>query len=652
MRTGRSEAQSDSGGQPSRDPERASESDRLGVVRFAVWLGLLAWVAEYSVLTFRRFALHKHLIWYIESMWLAAVVYTLLFALVGLVLARLVRARPERWRRIAFSVLTGLAVLCILLVFDIHHLAALVLSAGIGYQLGRAVAGHQAGARRIVRMSLPPLAAMSAAVVILLIVLEPIRDWRAYSRVAEAEPGAPNVVLLILDTVRARDLGLYGYALDTTPALEEMAKHSVTFDRGYSTAPWTLPAHFSMLTGLYVHEMPVGLKDMVEPAVDAQWPYLAEVLADQGYATAGFVANMAYLTDEYGLDRGFIHWDDHTISLGQAGISTAIGRAILNNGRLRRLLDWHEVPIRKHASRVNAAMLDWIDHHSDRPFFVLANYFDAHVPYLAPSPFEERFVTLESTVPLFYRGTYVAWLDKRNHTRAEFEAQRQAYDAAVAYLDNQLGRLFHELRSRGLMDNTLIVIAADHGEAFGGHGSLGHAGSEVYTELVRVPLMFRFPGRVPEGVRVTRPVSLVDLPATILDLVGVEGSGIPGRSLASAWRSGGSRARLSPVISSANPDRDKTGLLLDNWHYIRSTRGEYELYDLADEPFEQHDRGGDADALPRLRLMSAALDSLLAIPPERRVRTVDCHAAGLGSGSTGSASTAPAKPGEAVACPP
>ena len=232
----------------------------------------------------------------------------------------------------------------------------------------------------------------------------------------------------------------------------------MTFDRAFSTARWTLPSHFSLFTGLYLHDMPADLADMRPPLVGSDHPHIAEVLRERGYATAGFVANMSYTIDETGLNRGFILWDDHSASLGQIGISTAPGRAILNSAWLRRLLDWHEVPTRKHALRVNAAMLDWLDEHRDRPFFVFANYFDAHSPYLPPEEFAARFATRRPEVPLRYNPHSVMWVDETNHTPEEFAAERDMYDGALAWLDSELGRLFEALDSRGLLDNTLVVV--------------------------------------------------------------------------------------------------------------------------------------------------------------------------------------------------
>jgi arylsulfatase A-like enzyme len=603
--------------------ERAGPSEattpadsRWNLVLFAVWLGLLVWAAEYTVLSFRKFFLFEKWIWFRESVWLAALMYAVAFALLGLVSAAI--ARSPRRRRLAFVVLSGSAIFAALLVFKgVHALAWLVLSVGIGYQLGTVLAARESAVFRLVRRTLPVFAGATTLIVGALIAAPLIRERAAYAALPAADPDSPNVILLILDTVRARDLGLYGHERPNTPRLREFARSGVTFDRAIATSPWTLPSHYSILTGLYPHEMPFFLEFMPDPSLGASGQPLPEVLGRRGYAAAGFIANLMYATEETGLDRGFIRWEDHTPSLGQAAISTAPGRALLRSARLRRLLDWHDIPIRKSAARINGAMLDWIDDHRDRPFFVLANYYDAHVPYLSPPEFSTRFVSREPTAELQYHAVDVGWKEKRGYSAGEYEAHRDAYNAAIAWLDSELGHLFDALESRDLMDNTLILITSDHGEQFGEHGTLGHRVGQLYMELLRVPLVIRFDGRTPEGLRIDRPVTLADLPATVLDLVNVRQHPIPGESLASTWEDGAG-GPYSPRLSQFNPGQSRSGILLDGWHYIRANDGTEELYHTRVDSLELHDRAGEPSATQRVLLMRAALDSAMAIPPDER----------------------------------
>jgi arylsulfatase A-like enzyme len=614
-------------GRPSDSGTFSARQLRPGLIQLAVWLGLIAWAAEYAILSFRKFVLHERAVWYVESMWLAAIVYVVVFALLGIVFAGVARIGP-RARRLAICGLAGLGALSVLLVFPgIHRLASLVLAAGIGYQVGTLIDRRQAGATRLLRRTFAPLAGATAVIVVVLSTFQPIWEWRAYATLPGADPDAPNVILVILDTVRARELGLYGYDRGTTPELDAFAARGVTFDRAISTASWTLPSHFSMLTGLYPHEMPDDLDDMNEPFVGADRLHLSEVLRARGYATAGFVANMSYTTDETGLDRGFIHWSDHVVSLGQIGISTAPGRTLLNNGRLRRMLDWHDFPIRKHASRVNRALLKWLDDRGDRPFFVLVNYFDAHNPYLPPRRIEDRFVDRRPTARMDYHAHHVGWWDKRGHSPDEFLSQQQAYDGAIAWLDEELGRLFDGMEGRGLLDNTIVVVTADHGEGFGEHGSLGHRIGQVYMELIRVPLVILSPDS-PAGLRVSDEVSLVDLPATILDLAGVEDHPIPGYSLARAWADPDSQLRRSPRLFHDDTGPAKGGTLVEGWHYIRTIDGSEELYDTHKDPVELDDLSSDPAFAGRLAQMRLAMDSVLAITPEQRTGVSADYATG------------------------
>lgn len=613
-RTGTSGAES----APDSLGQHSGETRRLSVLRFAVLLGLLAWAGEYAVLLNRRFGFGERASWYLESMWLAAFVYAAVFAALGVSLTVLVRRRPQL-RRAAYAFITGVAAFCGILVFrSVHWLAALLLAAGLGYQLGAMIVSHEERFERLVRRLLPPVLGTSALIVIGLIVLEPLEQWRGYAALPPASPDSPNVLFLILDTVTAHDLSLYGYDRPTTPWLEGFARDAVVFDRAFSTARWTLPSHYSLFTGLYPHEMPSGLSGMMPPSVGEEHRHVAEVLADRGYATAGFVANMSYTIDETGLNRGFILWDDHTASAGQIGISTAAGRAILSSPRLRRLLDWHDVPIRKHASRVNAAMLHWLDDHGDRPFFVFANYFDAHNPYLPPEPFASRFTSTRPRAPLRYHPHTVAWVDETNPSAEESAAERGMYDGALAWLDSELRELFEALDSRGLLDNTLVILAADHGESFGLHGRLGH-GRDAYEELVHVPLLISFRGHTPDGgLHVPDAVTLADLPATILDLVGDDEHPLPGKTLATAWDADHPGVPRSPILAAAGTGQALEGLFQDRWHYLRHEDGREELYDLVNDATEQKDLAADPQSVARLGNMRKAFDRAIAIRPEQR----------------------------------
>jgi arylsulfatase A-like enzyme len=347
-----------------------------------------------------------------------------------------------------------------------------------------------------------------------------------------------------------------------------------------------------MFTGRWPHELAV---DWHRP-LDARFPTLAEVLRDRGYVTGGFAANLFYCTTEFGLDRGFLHYEDYPISPSQTLMSSSIGRALiafsLNEDfafSFRELVGYHEIPGRRNAADINDAFLRWQARQDpSRPFFAFLNYLDAHQPFLPPAPFDRMF---RGDAP---RGDPRHWWE-RQWTSAAIQAEVDAYDGAIAYLDAQIGRLLDELRRRGELDNTIVVITSDHGEHFGEHGFMRH-GNTLYLEVLHVPLMIVYPSKIQSPIRVAEPVTLRDIPASVIDLTGDACPGcLPGRSLAEHWtaRDPGAEPGVapSPLFSEVSkgvrlPARypaargDMQSLVADGLHFIVNGDGGEELYDL------------------------------------------------------------------------
>jgi arylsulfatase A-like enzyme len=192
------------------------------------------------------------------------------------------------------------------------------------------------------------------------------------------------------------------------------------------------------------------------------------------------------------------------------------------------------------------------------------------------------------------------------------------YDGALAWLDSVLEELFDSLESRGLLENSVLIVTSDHGEAFGEHGRLGH-GANVYHELIHVPLIISFGDRTPAGRRIADEVTLADLPATILDLIDIEKHEVPGQSLATAWDPANPRVPTSPIIAYENTGSAMGSLILSGWHYIRATNGREELFDLDSDPGEQRDLAPDTTFAVRLAQMRVAMDSVLTISPAQRL---------------------------------
>jgi len=432
-----------------------------------------------------------------------------------------------------------------------------------------------------------------------------------------------NVLLIVLDTVRAGSLSLYGYRRETTPQLSRWATRGVRFDRAFATAPWTASSHASMFTGRSSRQLSVGWN---RPLDDAN-PTLAEYLGGQGYATAGFVANTTYCSYETGLSRGFAHYEDYDVTpkavllcsaLVQRGLTFVHKHPALARGIGEAESSGSQ---RKSAARIRGDFTNWLDRQGDRPFFAFLNFYDAHHPYFPPEPMEELSFGKkpESFADSWMLKTW--WdLDKRKLDPRSVELARDAYDRCIAYLDREIGRLLDDLDRRGVLRNTVVIVTADHGEHLGERHLFGH-GCSLYEPELHVPLLVIEPGSVPEGTVVTEPVSLRDLAATVVDRVGLAAkSPFPGRSLARAWtpEAPRSEAIFEPLLSEidapfeADPNQGEspvcrgplTSLVDRNLHYIHNGDGREELYDLEGDPSESHDLAGSpesASALARFR---------------------------------------------------
>ncbi len=573
----------------------------------ASWFALAGGLVEVTLLGVKRLVLHHEVRLGPQVVWMTPTADLLLALAVALLLAPFVR----RWRslgspRVVASVFSFLAVLGVLLVEHWSYPAGIVvLALGAGIQVGRLVGASPGRVRRFALRTLPALAGIVLVLGIGLNAYVRVRERLALAALPAARAGAPNVLLLIWDTVRAADLGLYGYDRPTTPVLQAFAAQGATFDGAIATAPWTLPSHAGMFTGRYPHELSA---DWTHP-LGRRWPTLAEVLDRGGYSTAGFAANTIYASYEFGLDRGFVHYEDYVVSPGQLVLASALLRTITNEHTLRSLVRSDRVIGRKTAADVNRAALTWLDHRRDRrPFFLFLNEFDAHEPYEAPEPFGARFAPLprpqhwnvdNHTNSAEHQGRWQL-------TQAEIAAEHNAYDASIAYLDARLGDLLRQLTARRLLDNTIVIVAADHGEEFGRHKVFEH-GNSLYVPVLHVPLVVVWPRGVPAGRRVTQHVSLADLPATVLDLADIDPVPFPGRSLARFWDPAAPGRRGEEAIVASEVRRqpgapawypvahgDLQAVIEDGFHLIRDGDGHDELYDLRTDPWEMRDLASSA----------------------------------------------------------
>jgi arylsulfatase A-like enzyme len=504
----------------------------------------------------------------------------------------------RRWRQfLAPRVLVGLLVFfAALSLFSIpgwlHDAATLLLAAGVTPHATWFLMRRREVVVRVVRATLPALIGTAVVLSAIAVGVPVVREAMALRQLPAAPAGAPNVLFIILDTVRGGSLSLLGYERETTPNLEWLGKRGVVFERAVAPSPWTLPTHASVLTGRPPHELSANFN----VPLDDTYPTLPEVLSRSGYATAGFVANQFNADYEHGISRGFAHWEDYPITVGQIFYNTAMLRRFLLDGRQgrqnSRLLQSLGLELRigeKTAERINADALRWMSKRSDRPAFVFLNYFDAHYPYAPPG--SENSAAEPSDSPRWaFRSRLrraVSGGPIRGRSHEDEQELLDAYEGEIGWLDAKVGELLRELDSRGALDNTLIIVTSDHGEEFGEHKRYEH-GNDVYMTQVHVPLIISFPTRVPSGARIAVPVGLRHLPATILTMAGADSSALPGRSLAALWTNPSSDGWSNPLSVLQKNNELHASLVTPTHHYIWEN-GTERLYDYRRDPEELQD---------------------------------------------------------------
>ena len=431
----------------------------------------------------------------------------------------------------------------------LYHRACLLLALGAGVAFAR-WCGRREGA--FLQFCWRTAPRMVAAWVLVFAGIQGGQWWHERSAVAHLPSptsGAPNVLVIVVDTLRADHVSSYGYSRPTTPNLDRIAQQGVWFQNAISPSSWSLPSHVSLVTGRYLFQHGVG---NVQPEPWLGWDdkslggyaTLGEALEQKGYRTGAFSANRTYFSRDLGFGRSFIHFEDYFHSPADMFVRTLYGREFARIylkrsdhslvKRILRRLGWTSLldqdaegsgsyggafGVRKRAGVVNQEALKWIGRDRRRPFFAFLNYFDVHDPYGGPRSYPK---------PAWPQQTSI-----------------DAYDDGVKYVDDYIQQLMDQLDRRGLAKNTLVVITSDHGESLGQHHLETH-GRALYWELVHVPLVIYFPGHVPAGLKIERPVTNAAIPATVLDLVGGDDSAFPGPALSALWK--------TPMVEAGWPD--------------------------------------------------------------------------------------------------
>jgi len=442
----------------------------------------------------------------------------------------------------------------------------------------------------------------------------------------------PNVILIVMDTVRADHLSAFGYERDTSPNLRKLAADATLYTQALSAADITLTSHASIMTGLY----PSWHGAYCRPPESAfghkigNVPTMPELLAANGYRTLGVAANL-YLRADFGLQRGFQQFRiprpvpvlaSESWYMLRNGMRRVIG-LITDTAQFDRLYS--------RGDTVNGELYDLLGQPraGEAPFFAFLNYMDAHFPYIPPQPFDRLFpgkdahetqadlVVLERRT--LVHGDPVSPLYRR-HSISQ-------YDGGIAFADAQIGRLVGWLKRENLYDNTLLVVTADHGESFGERGLFEH-GNSLYNNLLHVGLIVKYPHSAHTG-KVETPVSLIDILPTVLNVAGVAVPGeLQGRDLLSAG-SGDPRKLFSesfPCPVSHGPECPDGCLMrtVVSWpdKYIFSSNGKSEVYQLQQDPKESLNLFGSMSHASQA--LATELDAWMkSMPPNHAVMPHD-----------------------------
>ncbi len=382
------------------------------------------------------------------------------------------------------------------------------------------------------------------------------------------EPRSPDILVITVDTLRADRLGCYGFDAARTPNIDRLAREGVRVQHAVAPAPITMPSHTSIFTGL---DPPAhGVRDNGTYPVPQEIETLAERLHGAGYQTQAFVS-AEVLHSRYGLDQGFDGYDDELWN--EAGPTDFKRQERPANKTMDRVLQWlsqRPVPA--------------------DPLFLWVHLFDPHQPYEPPASAAQGTPTL--------------------------------YDGEIAFVDRQIGRLIKALEDEGALDETIVVFTSDHGESLGEHGEETHA-VFIYESTIRIPLIVRYPPKLPAGKVHMQSVRIVDLMPTILGLADQAQTKVQGSDLSKALVSAKPPPALPQYSESLYPElafgmAALQGLRLDDWTYIRAPRAE--LYDRATDPGETRnllDLARDAPGAAVAKRKADDLDQLLSELIER-----------------------------------
>lgn len=393
------------------------------------------------------------------------------------------------------------------------------------------------------------------------------------SKVNPKSPG-PDIILVSIDSLRQDHLGCYGYHRQTSPTIDKLAQQGVRCTTAVSTTSWTLPAHAALFTGLY--NSAHGLID-VQCSLEEEFVTLAEVLKQAGYQTAGFFGG-PLLHPAFGFNQGFTTYQSCMTPILANSSDEAIRK------------ESHKLTNVSHSDITGPRMLEkfrsWLKTADEQPFFVFFHMWDVHYDYIPPQEYIDMF---DSN----YTGTVDAknfmWSKEihRNMPKRDLQHVIALYDAEIRFTDDILGKILAELDSYGRLEQTLIVITADHGEEFFEHKGKGH-NRTLYDEVVRVPLIFHWPGHFSNGGVINEQVRLIDIMPTILGQVSIPlNTEVQGRDISELLQGKGS-LEYPAFCELMSDGRQYQALRTGQSKVIVNARtGTQKYFDLLEDPGEQ-----------------------------------------------------------------
>lgn len=582
----------------------------IELLKYALWFGMITGLVEGMLLyALQRYELLRGQITYLGSgpqvLWVAPVFDALFFLLVGVGAAVVAQFLPRKFARPAvffvFCFLASFGWLLVYLSGRLNPAATAILGAGIGYQVSTVIVARENRFARFAQRTFKILAGVTLALFVLIQGGLWVRERVAASNLPQtqgSEP-TPNILLIVMDTVRADHLSLQGYERETDPTLKRIASEGVMFENAYAASSWTLTSHASLFTGRwpYEHKADGGRY------LDETYPTIAEALTQRGYRTGAFNGNFETVTSHWGFARGFLHFEDYYQTLPQLAVSSVYGR-FMEYYVFHKVFNMEFSIDRRWGPSVNQSALDWIDQDDDTPFFAFVNYYDAHAPYISPE--RAKFSNLPTPGGLVNTDWTTADIYNPK-TPEQVQGEIDAYDGGIYYTDQQIDALLKGLESRGKLDNTIVVITSDHGELFGEHGLWEHHNS-LYKPVIHVPLIVWYPKSAPQNMRIETPVSNTFVPAMLLDMLGEpEQTAFRGPPLSQLWADPAAAANFpDPIAEMAesswvNPHHlsirgDMVTVLSPEWQFIAHEFNGIELYNLTDDPDQENNRAGENPA--------------------------------------------------------